>query len=129
MGNIALIIDDNSLNLDSLAALLKREGMEPVGITRLNDTFSTLEKIGDVRVVFLDLEFPNGDGIAFVDRLLNDERLEGVPIVAYSVHISELTEVRDAGFHGFIGKPLNPSQFPEQLRRILNGESVWEVGQ
>ena len=32
-----------------------------------------------------------------------------------------------AGFDGFLGKPLNRNRFPEQVRRILEGEGVWEV--
>ena len=129
MTKSALIIDDNPLNLDTLSVLLQREGLEAVGVTRLNDALPALNSTEDVAVVFLDLEFPNGYGMDFIPQLLNEPRLQNVPIIAYSVHISELTEARDAGFDGFIGKPLQPSRFPQQLQRILDGEAVWEVGQ
>jgi two-component system cell cycle response regulator DivK len=39
-----------------------------------------------------------------------------------------MTKARGAGFDGFLGKPLDPDLFPEQIRRILSGESVWEMG-
>jgi len=31
-----------------------------------------------------------------------------------------------AGFNGFIGKPLDPDRFPEQVMWILSGKPVWE---
>jgi hypothetical protein len=34
---------------------------------------------------------------------------------------------REAGFHSFLGKPLNVGRFPNLLRRILSGQPVWEV--
>ena len=125
----ALVIDDNQLNLETLLALLKKEGMDTIGILNPLDTFPILDEIESVDVIFLDIEFPNHDGFEFLPELHADPRLRDVPIVAYSVHISELQEARDAGFHSFIGKPLSVSAFPNQLRRILNDEAVWEVGQ
>ena len=38
----------------------------------------------------------------------------------------QLTRAREAGFDGFLGKPLDPDRFPEQIRRLLRGEQVWE---
>ena len=32
-----------------------------------------------------------------------------------------------AGFDGFIGKPIDPDRFPEQIRAILKGEAVWSM--
>ena len=125
----ALIIDDNTLNLESLAALLKKEGMETTSVNNPHDIALALDEIGHVDVVFLDLEFPNDDGFHILPELKADLRLQAVPIVANSVHTNELPAAREAGFHSFLGKPLDASAFPGQLRRILNGEPVWEVGQ
>lgn len=124
----ALIIDDNTLNLESLAVLLKREGVIPITIHSPREIAATLAEMGSVDVIFLDIEFPNYNGFDTIHELLADPRLVDVPIVAYSVHISELSEARDAGFHSFLGKPLNVERFPDQLRRILSGVPVWEVG-
>jgi two-component system cell cycle response regulator DivK len=38
----------------------------------------------------------------------------------------QLNRAREAGFDGFLGKPLDPDRFPEQIRRLLRGEQVWE---
>ena len=127
MPPVALIVDDNPGNLAALAALLRREAVTSVTLTSPHDIAATLDRIGRVDVLFLDLAFPNLDGLDLIRDLQVDERLHGVPIVAYTVHTSEQNEARDAGFHSFLGKPLNVERFPDQLRRILSGQPVWEV--
>jgi two-component system cell cycle response regulator DivK len=37
-----------------------------------------------------------------------------------------MNKAKNANFDGFIGKPLDPDRFPDQIRRILTGVSVWE---
>jgi two-component system cell cycle response regulator DivK len=124
---VALIVDDNPDNLAALAALLTREDVKPIMLKSPRDVVTTLDRIGRVDVVFLDLEFPNQDGLKLIRDLQADERLNAVPFVAYTVHTSEQNEAREAGFHSFLGKPLNVERFPDQLRRILSGQPVWEV--
>lgn len=125
----ALIADDNPLNLSALEQLLKREGVTVTAVESPAKINEVLDNAPPVDIVFLDLEFPNYNGLELVGNLRADARFANVPIIACTVHISEQNEARDAGFDGFIGKPLDVSRFPEQLRRILNGESVWEVSQ
>jgi two-component system cell cycle response regulator DivK len=36
-----------------------------------------------------------------------------------------MERAREAGFDGFIAKPLNVKNFPDQVRAILQGEQVW----
>jgi CheY-like chemotaxis protein len=123
----ALIIDDNASNVAVLAEMLSLEGLSSTKIqdtVYLGDTLGTLEQVD---VVFLDLEMPGLNGYAVYDHLREDPRFEDVPVVVCSVHVSEINNVRDRGFHSFIGKPLNADLFPEQLARILRGEGVWEA--
>jgi two-component system cell cycle response regulator DivK len=80
-----------------------------------------------IDVVFLDLEMPNYDGFNLLTDLKADARLSHVQIIAYTVHTSEIDEARQAGFDGFLGKPLDIKRFPDQLERILNRQPVWEI--
>jgi two-component system cell cycle response regulator DivK len=123
----ALIIDDNRLNIQVLAMLLEQEAFSYVATDSIRQVAQLLDQQGAVDIVFLDLEFPNGDGFSLLGTLKADSRLKGVPIVAYSVHTGEMSKAQRAGFHSFIGKPLNSKRFPNQLQRILNGIPVWEV--
>ena len=48
--------------------------------------------------------------------------------VTADVSMDNMEHAREAGFDGFIGKPLNPDRFPNQVRGILRGEAIWEPG-
>jgi two-component system cell cycle response regulator DivK len=37
------------------------------------------------------------------------------------------SRAKKAGFDGFIGKPIDPDRFPEQVRAVLKGEAVWSM--
>ena len=127
MSRHALIVDDNVSNVDALKALLEREGVAVTTLISPVDLPDLLDALGPVDVVFLDLEFPNYTGFDILQQLKVDPRLAGVPFVAYTVHISEQNEARQAGFDSFLGKPLDVHKFPEQLQRIFNGDHVWEI--
>lgn len=127
MGKTALIIDDNKPNRDVLQLALKLNGVGFLSLDNPRLIEKTLNEHGSVDVVFLDLEFPNHDGMTWVKTLKQFPALQGVPIIAYTVHTSEIDVARAAGFDGFLGKPLEPKRFGGQLARILNGESVWDA--
>lgn len=121
----ALLIDDNANNLGVLAGLLSQEGVTFTKVqdpTTLEEALATLNQLD---VVFLDLEMPDVDGYAILEMFKSNPDFQGIPIVAYTVHVSEMNNARLSGFDSFIGKPLNSERFPGQLARILRGESVW----
>ena len=124
----ALIIDDNSKNVSVLARLLATEQVKTTQLTHPKQLDGTLAGLGPVDVVFLDLEMPDMDGYQVLQHLKANPKFQSVPVVAYTVHLSEITVAHEHGFDGFLGKPLDSDQFPNQLARILNGEAVWETG-
>ena len=48
-------------------------------------------------------------------------------VVALTANVTrrEVLRCREAGFDGFIGKPIDGRRFSELLRKILEGEWVW----
>ncbi len=124
----ALIIDDNTKNVNVLVHLLTREGITSTQVTNPALLETTLRDVAHVDIVFLDLEMPDIDGYTVLNELLADSRFQSVPVVAYTVHVSEINTAYQQGFHSFLGKPLDPDKFPGQVARILRGESVWELG-
>jgi two-component system cell cycle response regulator DivK len=50
-----------------------------------------------------------------------------VVAVTAEAGVREMNRARESGFNGFIGTPLDPDKFPEQIKRILEGEEVWEI--
>ncbi len=120
-----LIIDDNVKNVNVLANLLDDEDITHTEVTNPHRLEQTITSIEGVNIVFLDLEMPGIDGYQVLSRLKADERFAGVPVIAYTVHVSEIHQASQSGFDGFIGKPIDPDRFPEQVARLLRGEAVW----
>ena len=83
-----------------------------------------------VDLILLDIHLPEEDGYQILERLRKDERFHDTKIVAVTADISKanLTRAREAGFDGFLAKPIDVDRFPDQIQRILEGESVWDLG-
>lgn len=79
-------------------------------------------------LVLLDLRLPFEDGYSVLAKIRAVARFEGPLVVAVtgSATIEEMRKAQRAGFDGFLGKPLLAERFGGQIRRILNGEEVWE---
>jgi len=76
----------------------------------------------------MDIRLPYEDGYSAMRKIRQSPRLKATPIVAVTAEASleEMNKARQAGFDGFMGKPLDPDRFPDQIQRILSGETVWE---
>ena len=122
----SLIVDDQMSNLKVLAKLLEQQGVSYTGLTTSVGVADEVDQLDHVDVVFVDLELPGEGG--FYDlfyELRQNPRLNGVPIIAYTVHISEIDTTRQVGFDGFIAKPIKAADFPNLFQRIMNHEQVW----
>ena len=125
----ALVIEDDASGLAIISVMLRRLGMRTVMERYASTAVERAEKMSKLDVVFLDLGLPDGDGYDVLRALKNNPQFQQIPVVAVTARdaSTEMPRAQAAGFDGFLGKPLNRNRFPEQVRRILDGESVWEV--
>lgn len=124
---VAVIIEDDETSIKVLERFLHQLSVKSVVIRDSLEAVKQLQQVQNPDVIFLDLEMPRSNGYTVLGLIQDMAGLDGVPVVAYTTHISHLNEAKRAGFHSFIGKPLDSEQFPQQLERILNGMPVWEV--
>lgn len=120
----ALIVDDDQLSVVVLSRLIEAQGGSPIVLFDPRLIHETLDEVEMVELVFLDLEMPGLDGYEVL-AMLRERLGAAVPVVAYTVHVSEANAALQRGFDGFLGKPINGRAFPEHWRRILSGERVW----
>jgi len=123
----ALIIDDNPKNISVLANMLSDEKLTHTRVTNCRHLDAIIDSVNNIDVVFLDLEMPGFSGYDILKQLKAKPRFATTPIVAYTVHTSELPKARQSGFDSFLAKPINADKFPDQLARILRGERIWEA--
>ena len=83
-----------------------------------------------VDLILMDIHLPEEDGYQALAKLRAHPKFEDTRIIAVTAEAtdSNLQRARAAGFNGFIGKPLDPDLFPDQIKQILQGEEVWELG-
>jgi len=80
-------------------------------------------------LILLDIRLPYEDGYSALRKLRSSSSLRNTLVVAVTAEASmdQMKKAREAGFDGFLGKPLDPDRFPEQINRILSGDPVWEL--
>ncbi len=131
-----IIVEDNQNNLVVILKLLQRLGIENChwhSSGRHVVAFVKAMSLSDAGqrpdLILLDIGLPGEDGYAVLRDLRANPALQRTRVVAVTAQTSpaELQRAQAAGFDGFIGKPLDPLRFPEQIRRVLAGEGVWEM--
>jgi len=80
-------------------------------------------------IIFCDINLPRTTGYEVLKEIRADDELSDMLVIAVTAQDAdtEIPKAREAGFDGYIGKPLNRMRFPKQLRRIFAGEAVWET--
>lgn len=80
-------------------------------------------------LVFLDIHVDPLDGFQMLALLRQRPAYQQLPIVALTASVmnEEIQQLRDAGFNGVIPKPIEISAFPDTIKLLLSGESVWRV--
>lgn len=124
-----LVVEDNVANFVLIARMLGYIGIDTKWKTSGYEVVEFADSLPKVDLILLDLRLPYEDGYEVLKKLRASERWKDVPVVAVTAEASveQMRKAKEAGFDGFIGKPLDPDRFPDQIRRILAGEEVWEL--
>ncbi|MGC9467062.1 MAG: response regulator [Anaerolineae bacterium] len=126
---VILIVEDNLNNFILMTRLLAFLGVKKCEWKASGwKVLEFAETLGKIDLILMDIALPDADGYESLKSLRSDERFQDVPIVAVTANASveNFQRAKREGFDGFIGKPLDPERFPNQVRRILGGEEVWE---
>jgi two-component system cell cycle response regulator DivK len=125
----ALVVEDDASGLAIISVMLRRLGLRTVMERYADAAIERATKMPKLDIVFLDLGLPDADGYEVLKALRKNPNLKNVPVIAVTARdaSTEIPKAQAAGFDGFLGKPLNRNRFPDQVRRIIAGESVWEV--
>lgn len=124
-----LVVEDNVSNFVLIARMLGFLGIHCEWKTSGYEVVEYADTLPGVDLILMDIRLPYEDGYGALKKIRESEQLRHIPVVAVTAEASqgEMNKARAAGFDGFLGKPLDPDRFPEQIKRILNGEPVWEL--
>lgn len=124
-----LVVEDNVGNFVLIARMLGFLGIHCEWKTSGYEVVEFADTLPRLDLILLDIRLPYEDGYAALKKIRQSDSLKNIPVVAVTAEASQdqLNKARDAGFTGFIGKPLDPDRFPDQINRILSGDPVWEM--
>jgi two-component system cell cycle response regulator DivK len=123
-----LVVEDNVSNFVLIARMLGYLGIHCEWKTSGYEVVEYADTLPRLDLILMDIRLPYEDGYGALKKIRASERFKTVPIIAVTAEASleQMKKAKDSGFDGFLGKPLDPDRFPDQIRRILSGEPVWE---
>ncbi len=124
-----LVVEDNVSNFVLIARMLGYMGIHCEWKTSGYEVVEYADTLPRLDLILMDIRLPYEDGYGALRKIRASTALKDTRVVAVTAEASleQMTKARTAGFDGFLGKPLDMDRFPDQIRRILAGESVWEL--
>jgi two-component system, cell cycle response regulator DivK len=125
MSYVILVVEDNERNLKLLRDVLDYAGYD-VRVARTAEDGITLALSEPPDLVLMDLQLPGMDGMEALRRLRESPRTADIPVVAVTAQAMKHDRERalEAGFDGYIEKPISVRVFPDQVRSFLSGGQV-----
>jgi two-component system cell cycle response regulator DivK len=115
-----LIVEDNEKNMKLARDVLQSRGYVTLeAVTGEDGVRMAIDKKPDL--VLMDIQLPGINGIEALRQVRADPGCARTPIVAFtaSVMSADRSQISEAGFDGFIGKPINLKEFLDTVKRVL----------
>ena len=122
---LVLVVEDNERNLKLVRDVLEFAGYQVISATTAEDGVSlALERSPDL--VLMDLQLPGMDGVEALRQLRDSPQTKHLPIVAVTAFAMREDRERalDAGFDGYLEKPISVRALPAQVRSFLASDEV-----
>jgi CheY-like chemotaxis protein len=115
-----LIAEDNPVNRELLRELLEMQGFE---VFEACDGLEALARVAEVRpdLLVLDIGMTGLDGLGVIQRIRANPDFARLPVLAATAYAmrGDRENILDAGFDGYISKPINPSALKEAISQLI----------
>jgi two-component system, cell cycle response regulator len=111
-----LIIEDNPTSMALMIFLLESSGYQVRSAADGEDGWQAVQQEqSDLIICNLHLSYE------MVRRLKNDPNLQPIPVIAVTAlaRASDRQKLLEAGFNGYLGKPIEPATFISQIEQFL----------
>lgn len=120
LNHIMLVDDEADIRTIAELALVSIGGWDVALAESGQDALTQLAK-QTVDLVLLDVMMPDMDGPTVLRRMRDSETLAHIPIIFMTAKVQrrEIDHFIELGALGVIGKPFDPMQVSEEIRRIM----------
>jgi two-component system cell cycle response regulator DivK len=124
-GQVVLVVEDNERNLKLVRDVLSFAGFEVVE-ARTGEEGVALARSHRPDVVLMDLQLPGIDGMEALRELRDSPDTATLPVVALTALAmkDDRERVREAGFDGYLEKPISVSLLPDQVRGFMPAQGA-----
>jgi two-component system, cell cycle response regulator DivK len=119
---LILVVEDNEKNLKLVRDVLQFEGYD-VMEARSAEEGVTLATERPPDLVLMDVQLPGMDGVEALRQLRRSSATASIPVVAVTAFAMKDDRGRllDAGFNGYLEKPISARALGDQVREFLDG--------
>jgi two-component system cell cycle response regulator DivK len=119
---LVLIVDDNDRNRKLAGDVLRLAGFRTLEAVTAAEAIA-LASARQPDVILMDLRLPDLDGTEAARTLRSDPRTSRIPVVALTALPLDDGDdwLLDAGFAGYVTKPIDTDEFPDLVRRFCAG--------
>ena len=118
--SLILIVEDNEKNLKLVRDVLQVKGFATVEAGSAEDGIK-LAAQRKPDLILMDIQLPGMNGIEALKVLRADPETKPIPVIAVTASVmqQDRTLITQAGFDGYIGKPINIKEFLDSVREAL----------
>lgn len=120
-----LVVDDSETVRDIIAKALQ---LAQVPINELHKAANGQEGLDilqdkEVDLVFSDINMPVMNGVEMIERMHEDERLSGIPVIVVSTEGSSTRreQLKTKGVSAYICKPFTPERIKNVVDEVMGG--------
>jgi two-component system cell cycle response regulator DivK len=119
-----LIVEDSPDNMKLFRTILGLKGHDVIGLPGGEGLLETIEEKAP-EIVLMDIQLPGKDGFSLLQEIRKSSS-STVRVIALTAHAmtGDRERALEAGFDGYITKPIDIRAFPGQVERALRGDRL-----
>jgi len=119
--SLILIVEDNEKNMKLVRDVLQVKGYQTLEAGTGGDGIRLAQE-RKPDLILMDIQLPGMNGIEARGVLRADPATANIPVLAVTASVmqQDRKQITEAGFDGYIGKPINLKEFLDAVRATLD---------
>ncbi len=118
--SLILIVEDNEKNMKLVRDILQVKGYETMEAGTAEDGL-LMAAARKPDLVLMDIQLPGMNGIEALGELRANPATADIPVIAVTASVmqQDRKHITEAGFDGYLGKPIDLKEFLDAVKKML----------